>query len=216
MIKLNLGCGIGILSGFINVDACFSIADIEHGIRTHTGPYQNAFIEPGAEFIQADIRDLVPTAFQPDYADFALLNNVIEHFPMAHVIPALTQIFRVLKPGGEILVMTPDFNCLARLWMDRIASKVGRLQESDLHDYHYIAEVIYGNQNGIGEFHSVPMTPDYLRITLAAAGFERIEVTVYPMETPCPVGFEDKGIRFNPRSVNRTDNLIARAYKPVA
>lgn len=208
-IKLNLGSGIGLLGGFINVDACLTREMIEEGFRTKTGPCRHAVIQPGAEFVQADIRKL---PFDGNYADYVLMNNVIEHLPLREVVPALTEVLRVMKPDAELIVMTPDFNCLARLWNEHIGSQVGSFNDWPL--FFYLAEVVYGNQTGIGEYHSIPMTPDFLRHCLDSAGFERITLEIYPMGQKTPEGID--GVEFSPTAINRTDNLIARAYKAAA
>lgn len=209
-ISLNLGCGIALKGEdreriWVNVDACFALDDL----KEKRGICRNAVVPEGAIFHQANIIEM---PFPDDYADYALLDNVIEHFPY-HVVPlALKEIHRVLKPGAEFCVIAPDFNCLCRLWLDHVASKTGFFNNWDL--YHYLAEPIYGNQAGLswGEFHHTPITPDFLNWQLAAAGFEDIQISMHPMDLPCvPSG---DGTIYPPTATNRTDNLKAVCRKP--
>lgn len=207
-VKLNLGCGVGLLGGFINVDRYFSEHEIIKGWQTKTGFCANAHWEPGAEYCRANILSM---PFEDNFADYALLNNVIEHFAMREVHPALLEIRRVLKPGGELAILAPDFNCLSRLWAEHVATKAGTFVDFQL--YNYIAEVIYGNQIGKGEFHRVPITPDYLNMMLLGSGFGNITVTIYPMHQPGPTDIDGF---VNLSGVMRTDEIVARAFKPTA
>jgi SAM-dependent methyltransferase len=210
-VCLNLGCGVGLLSGFINVDAFFTREQLEEGFRTKQGFCANAWIEPGAEYVQADILEL-HHRFPGHFADYVLLDNVIEHFPIKLVDRALAQIYRVMKPGATLVVVTPDFNCLASVWADHIASKVGTIKDFRL--YEYIQEVVYGNQVGAGEYHRVAMTPDYLHYKLKIAGFIDTKVHVYPMGQPGPKNGTWKGVEMLPNATMRTDNIFAETRKP--
>lgn len=210
-IYLNLGCGVRLIGSpkvqWINVDAFFTEQQIRNGAKTKEGFCCNAIVEPYAKYEQANILKL---PFVDDYADYVLMDNVIEHLPMRLVIPAMQEVRRVMKRKAQVVIITPDFNCLARLWVSNVAEKTGKFHDFGL--YHYIAEVIYGNQIGMGEFHCVPMTPDYLNYILKVADFKLQEVRVYPMHGPGMKGIA--GVKLNPGAVMRTDNLVAKAIKP--
>ena len=86
MTKLNLGCGKKILPGYVNVDIT---------------PRQGA--KPDVE---CDVRNL--HVFSDNYADEILSVHVIEHFYRWEVEAVLAEWVRVLKPGGTMILETPN------------------------------------------------------------------------------------------------------------
>jgi SAM-dependent methyltransferase len=213
-VRLNLGSGVGLLGGFVNVDAFFTREQLEEGMRTKAGFCQNAYIEEGAEYVQADILQL-EKAFPENHADYVLLNNVLEHFPIRTVQLVADQIYRVLKPGGQVVIMCPDFNGISRMWAETIASQVGKFTDFEL--YTNWAEVVYGNQVGPGEYHRCPITPDFVNMLLRVAGFpqETIKVFTYPAYFPFAQEMAKyEGIKVvGDNSVFRTATVLAEAVK---
>lgn len=208
-IRLNLGCGVALLEGFINVDKFYTEEQLLEGARTKEGLCQNAVIQPGYKYVQGDILDL---PFPENYADYVLMSHVIEHIPLRYGLRAVQQIHRVLKPGGNCVIMCPDFNSLARIWLDTVAKHEGSFTAFDW--YQFTAESIYGNQVTDGEYHRSPITGDYLNFLLKVAGFTNITVTVYPHNGLPATDVE--GIVYE--DVNkmrlRCGELVARACKP--
>jgi predicted SAM-dependent methyltransferase/tetratricopeptide (TPR) repeat protein len=82
-MRLNLGCGKRYKEGFINIDA---------------------FDATVADTIMS-VEDL---AFPSNTVDAIEACQLIEHLGYIHTIYALAEWFRVLKPGGTILIETPD------------------------------------------------------------------------------------------------------------
>lgn len=87
MIKLNLGCGDKILSGYINVDVA----------------HERAGKQPD---VICDVRNL--ESFKNDYADEILAVHVVEHFWRWEVESILQEWVRVLKPGGKLILECPN------------------------------------------------------------------------------------------------------------
>lgn len=168
MIKLNLGSGIHIKRGFINVDAYIS----EKELKERQGKYKNTKWEKGAKFVQADICEM---PFPDNYADVAEAHQTLEHLNFDRVIPAFREIHRVLKKGGIFYFDVPDFNELCSNWLYQ--ETVGR--PFDIDRYHFYAEEFYGNQAHGGEFHHVPMTVDFLNFCFANSGFTKIAYMKY-------------------------------------
>ena len=157
-VKLNLGCGSNLLLGFINVD----------NFVTHKAP----------NFRKADVRSL---PFSSNYADYVLMDNVLEHIPMADILIVLTEIRRVLKVGGRCVIMVPDFSCIARHWLEMAKSEI-----FNPYIYQFVAETIYGTQLSEGEFHKTAMSPTYLNYALCTVGFRKFALITHPAGGPLP------------------------------
>ncbi len=168
-IQLNLGCGVWLRKGFINVDNFFT----EEDVRSKKGAYVNAVIEDDAKFVKADILHL---PFEDNYADYVELMNVIEHFPMYRVSEYVKEIYRVMKPGAKLVILTNDMTGLAIDWLQMITQN-----EFDIKKYYDVAEPIFGNQyaNNPGEVHKCPFTPLFMNYVLIAAGFKSGSGTIY-------------------------------------
>jgi ubiquinone/menaquinone biosynthesis C-methylase UbiE len=87
MIKLNLGCGARTIPGYINFDK--------------NPDYNNIGV------IEMDVSNL--SIFQNETVDEIYNSHVIEHFDFNRGIEVLREWYRVLKPGGKLIIETPDF-----------------------------------------------------------------------------------------------------------
>lgn len=84
LLRLNLGCGLRKLAGFVNIDSRASVApDLVHDVTAGL-PYE----ENAAAEVQA--------------IDF------LEHLPRAALIPVLNEAHRVLDPAGHMLIRVPN------------------------------------------------------------------------------------------------------------
>ena len=81
-IKINAGCGDMILKGYINIDLYSEFAEVK-----------------------ADIAHL---PYRDNYADEIYSSHTIEHFNFKEAFSVLRDWHRVLKPGGIIVIDTPD------------------------------------------------------------------------------------------------------------
>jgi SAM-dependent methyltransferase len=83
-VKLNLGCGTHKRNGFINIDA--------------------------GEYCCPDlVADVLSLPYDDNYADEIYAGHLMEHFKPSQIITALREWRRVLKPGGVIIIVIPDF-----------------------------------------------------------------------------------------------------------
>jgi SAM-dependent methyltransferase len=87
---LDAGCGEGVIVdeyatrlAIVGVDAFYSSDRVQHGSVT-------------------------ALPFEPHSFDRALCLDVLEHLSFAEQSTALTELFRVLKPGGQLLVSVPN------------------------------------------------------------------------------------------------------------
>jgi SAM-dependent methyltransferase len=70
-------------------------------------------VAPAARFLDRDVKwvkcDLLrpPLPWPERHFDLAVMGEVMEHLPV-YPVPPLTEVRRVLKPGGHLLVTTPN------------------------------------------------------------------------------------------------------------
>jgi predicted SAM-dependent methyltransferase len=92
--RLNVGCGHNVLDGWLN-------ADLQGG-------------RGGTVFMDASRR----WPIHENSFDAILCEHTIEHVPKEAAVHLLAEAFRVLRPGGQIRVVTPDLGAMAKLILD--------------------------------------------------------------------------------------------------
>lgn len=97
--KLNLGCGLCKLDGYLNVDI-------------------DAELKPDA------IVDLTkPFPFEKEQFEEVLFFHTIEHISKSFHPQMLSEIHRVLKPEGKVFIGYPEFSVCAKFWLDNKRGK---------------------------------------------------------------------------------------------
>ena len=104
---LDLGCGRGeFLRGFIRI-----------GLHGYGVDQSNAAKKlcPGIEIKTADLeRDKLP--YDNNTFDYIYSKSVIEHFYFPEKL--VQEIYRILKPGGSIIAMTPDWEVIYKMFYE--------------------------------------------------------------------------------------------------
>ena len=90
-MKLNLGCGTDHKEGYLNVD------------------FRKL---PGVDIV-ADLSS-IPWAWMNGQVDEIMMLDFLEHFPYARTEAILQECWRILKPGGKLIVQVPDLEHCAR------------------------------------------------------------------------------------------------------
>lgn len=137
-------------------------------------------LDPGCEpDVVGDLRALpVPSASVEGVA----LMGVLEHFPETEVPVVLGECHRVLRDGGELIVLVPDLMAVAR---DVVAGRLTDVVERSPAGPIRPLDMLYGYSPVLASLplmgHRTGFTGDTLGATLSAAGFDgRVEhVTRY-------------------------------------
>lgn len=138
-LKLNIGCGGRYKKGYVNIDAFdTTVADQKMSV--------------------------VDLEYDDDTFTHADCIQVIEHLGAAKSIYALSEIYRVLKPGGILVLETPD---LVRSFKSFI--KTNEEQRK------LIMNWIYGLDSP-GMSHRYGFPEDLIQQVLSEAGFEQIRI----------------------------------------
>lgn len=97
---LDVGCGTGAFVAWMAQRGWQA-----HGIDFDEKAVATARMYPG---VTADAGDLISQRFPAASFDAVTLSNVIEHLPNPHEVFAECR--RILKPGGRLVMMTPNLN----------------------------------------------------------------------------------------------------------
>ena len=181
-IRLNLGCGGRPLPEYINVD----MDTLDELKQRYPG---QAFPE-GIEVCQYDI-------FHLPFADNTVAeiraDSLVEHLSFPEEPKFLYEVRRVLKPGGLFQFATPDFEETLKAWLaakdeweDFFRNDPGAIAQnhwfgnysySTKNRWGYLMAMIFGGQNGPGQFHKNAYTIPKIRAILKRLDFEEVEIS---------------------------------------
>lgn len=162
---LNVGCGSSTLD---QLPECFRMGDWQH-VRLDINPA----VKPD---ILADATDL--NAIEDSSIDAVYSSHNLEHLHLHEVPQALSEMLRVLKPNGFVLLTLPDIKAVAQ-WvlegklMDTIyQSPIGPIRPID---------IMFGHQGAIAKgdsfmAHKTAFDADTLAQALSEAGFKAVRV----------------------------------------
>lgn len=139
-IKINLACGEDVRSGYINVDLCV----FYYGLKGENIVQANSFYLP----------------FKDDCADEILLSHFLEHLRGQEIIDTLLECKRVVKPSGNLIIVVPDMDVIARKWVvSDVISQAG-----------WWTQALFGSTNGPQNAHKSPLNEDILTFILRECG----------------------------------------------
>lgn len=118
---------------------------------------------PGVDYV-GDIRNLAQ--FRDGEFSAIYSSHVFEHLSYQNeLLGALTEIHRILAPGGKLFVSVPDLDTLCRLFVHGQATAEDRF---------YIMRMMFGGQMDEHDFHRVGLNHDFLGSFLFTASFRQI------------------------------------------
>jgi predicted SAM-dependent methyltransferase len=148
-MKLNLGCGNDIRSGYINID-----------VR-----------KTRAEVLQVDLEKEFLRFIPDNSVDELLLKDFLEHLSWRVVENFLKDCFRVLKKGGKIIIQVPDIEAIVQQVVQNPNYKFG-----DLEGFKAISYWIYGAQDYPENTHKAGFTKLTLKKLLEQIGFSIVKL----------------------------------------
>jgi SAM-dependent methyltransferase len=143
-VKLNLGCGLDIREGYINID-----------IRK---------VHP--KILVLDLEKELLKPFPDNSAEEIIAKDFVEHLSWRVVEAFLKDCFRVLKSGGRMYIQVPD--------MEAIAKKVildPNFKYGELEGWKAISFWVYGAGDYETNFHKTGFTIPTLKKPLESIGF---------------------------------------------
>jgi predicted SAM-dependent methyltransferase len=135
------------------------------GSRTRTEGWTTFDIDPGPEVdVVGDCNDL--SHFQDNSVDTIYASHVLEHLSyQGDVQAALKEWFRVLTPGGAVMISVPDIEMLCRLYLAPTLQREHRFQ---------IMQIMFGGQVNEFDFHAAGLSYELLGYYLTTVGFTQI------------------------------------------
>jgi len=150
LTRLNWGCGEHVAAGWINSD----VKD-----------------EPGVDLV-ADIRKGLP--LEADSVDYAVSVHALPELTYPELVPALSELRRVLKPDGVLRLVLPDLDRAINAYRrgEEQYFKVSPEEVRSLSGRFIVHALWYGYSNSL-------FTSEFAQELLASAGFERVRACPY-------------------------------------
>ena len=185
MKKLNIGCSVVHLTGWINMDYNKKYWDeAEKGAVGWGDPFPGCDASIATRNKPDDFGDATNLHYDDNTFDECRSSHVMEHIPCTRINRAISEQFRVLKPGGKIRVIVPSLEILIerynnkekyrKFWNDT-KNDPGIYMDSELKkpfetDDEAFAGILYLNGNHVNAF-----TTESLTAIMRRAGFINIE-----------------------------------------
>jgi len=149
-LKLHLGCGEKYLEGYVNID----YPPEEHTVMS----------------VKADVyQDIRTLNYKENSVDEVRSHHLFEHFSRAEALELLVRWRGWLKPGGRMLIETPDFEESIRAYL--YANTRKRKMELGRH--------IFGSQEAGWAYHYDFWDKQKFKFVLGKMGFKKIRVRRY-------------------------------------
>ena len=125
-VKVNLGCGLSVANGWINVDASLNAFIAAWPKITHRFTYRfsgaNRFysftdyhnILKNNRFVHHNLEKSIP--FEDNSVDYVYSSHFLEHLAKTERDRLIAEIYRVLKPGGRVRIAVPDLDFAVSLY----------------------------------------------------------------------------------------------------
>jgi predicted SAM-dependent methyltransferase len=134
VVKVNLGCGLSVAEGWINIDGSLNAlvsalpgifkkaAYLFSGVRDYYSYEQYRSILNGNKFIHHNLVYGIPLV--DNCSDFIFSSHFLEHLPKNTGLFFIREVFRVLKPGGRVRIVVPDLEYALGLYDNGLKNKM--------------------------------------------------------------------------------------------
>ena len=114
MVKINLGCGLSITEGWLNIDGS---PTVRLQRLSGVGAIFRALVKPTfpKSVVYGNVVDVLPVA--SDSVDIVYSSHMLEHLSLEDFRLAIVEIKRVLKPGGCFRGVLPDLETSAKEYL---------------------------------------------------------------------------------------------------
>jgi SAM-dependent methyltransferase len=167
-IKINIGCGLSGISGWLNLDnsptvTLSRIPLLSRLLKVPAWPrdVQRYDVRKGLRFADGSVR-------------YIYSSHTFEHFTDAESLAIAKECFRVLAPEGILRVVVPDLELIAREYLADPNPRAAQTFLSRLSLNHSLQDVVHPGSN-----HSQMFDGKALVFLLRQAGFERAAVSSY-------------------------------------
>lgn len=176
-LKLNLGCGLAVAKGWINIDGSLNALVASWPEFIHKVLYRfsgsNRYYSEAEycrllrqnDFLHHDLAYGIP--FADNTADFVYSSHFLEHLFKKDALTLLKESCRVLKPGGTVRVCVPDLAYAVELY------KSGE-KEKMLESYFFVEDL----ESSLAR-HKYMYDFELLEAKLKEAGFTGITLLKY-------------------------------------
>lgn len=162
-MKLHIGCGKNILSGYVNIDAFVKSIGVENW-------------------------DILQLPIEDNSASEVLAEHVVEHLSFAEEERFFREMFRILRYQGKLKIEVPDMEWVLEKFVSGIDDfkdfyQIGSLDHyfgngRDVsHRWSLLTTAIWGNQNGEGQYHKNGYTKAKLAKIAQMIGFKEIVIS---------------------------------------
>lgn len=218
LVILNLGCGTRTSHACVNIDWSIHLRLRRWHLGRLAGRRRRAAMDAiGGRVVVHDLRKGIPAA--DGSVDAVYHSHMLEHIQRAAAPSFMREILRVLKPGGIQRIVVPDFELLARRYLDefgkpgherRIAAMIEQIAREEAHGTstqrplrRRIERLLLGDARKRGETHRWMYDRVNLAKLLRESGFVDIKV----------VSHETSGIQgWNPAELDVAPDGLP--YKP--
>lgn len=108
----DFGCGPGFIWDHLTrLNAKWRYTGVDFSAKSVSTLQAKAEGQPG--FVGAEVIETLPTSLPENHFDVVLLIEVVEHLSDEKLQPTLREAVRILKPGGRLVVSTPNDENLA-------------------------------------------------------------------------------------------------------
>ena len=133
-VKVNLGCGLSVAAGWVNIDGSLNAlvaalpspvkktAYLLSGAKDHYSYEQYRKILDDNKFIHHNLEYGIPLT--DNCADFVYSSHFLEHLPKNTGQFFIREVFRILKPGGRARIVVPDLEYAMRLYDKGLKNKM--------------------------------------------------------------------------------------------